>query len=115
MHDADTIGVKIRLTGELPKQGEVYHMFIVAMRECLTNGVRHADATELQIAIHQDDSDVSMRITNNGVTPKDEIVPKGGLLNLKDHIAALGGAMEVQSKPVFALIVTVPKMKEGVK
>lgn len=115
MHDADTIGVKIRLTGELPKQGEAYHIFVVAMRECLTNGVRHADATELQIAIRQEDSDLSMRITNNGVIPKGEIVPKGGLLNLESHIIALGGMMEVQSKPVFALTVTVPGMKEGVK
>lgn len=115
MHDADTIGVKIRLTGELPKQGDVYHIFVVAMRECLTNGVRHADATELQIAIHQDDSDLSMRITNNGEIPKGEIVPKGGLLNLEHHIIALGGTMEVESKPVFALTITVPSMKEGVK
>lgn len=115
LHDADTIGVKIRLTGELPKQGEVYHMFVVAMRECLTNGVRHAGATELQIAMHQDDSGLSMRITNNGVIPKGEIVPKGGLLNLEHHMIALGGTMEVQSNPVFALTVTVPGMKEEVK
>ena len=104
--------MKIRLTGELPKQGEVYHMFIVAMRECLTNGVRHANATELQIAIHQDDSSVSMQITNNGMIPKGNIVPKGGLLNLEHHIAALGGTVEVQSKPVFSLTVTLPGMQE---
>lgn len=117
VRDADTIGVKIRLTGELPKQGDVYHMFVVAMRECLTNGVRHADTTELQIAIHQDDSDLSMRITNNGVLPKGEIVPKGGLLNLEHHITALGGTMEVQSRPIYALTVTVPVpgRKEGVR
>jgi len=113
MHDADAIGVKIILTGEMPEQTEGYNAFIVVMRECLTNGVCHAGATELQIDIRQDDSSLSMRITNNGTVPKGEIVPKGGLKNMEHYIINLQGTVKIQSSPVFALTVTVPFAKEG--
>ncbi|MGN0459368.1 MAG: sensor histidine kinase [Ruminococcus sp.] len=113
MSDADTIGVKVELNGELPQQQEVYRVFLIAMRECLTNSVRHANATILAIDIHNDDCSNSIRITNNGKPPESKVTPKGGLLNLYNHITNLGGTMEIQSNPFFELIVTLPKIKEG--
>ena len=112
IRDADLIGVKVELNGEMPQQQEQYRVFVIAMRECLTNSVRHADATRLTIDIHNDDCSVSLRITNNGKPPERKVTPKGGLLNLYNHITNLGGTMEIQSNPVFALTVTVPKAKE---
>lgn len=113
LRDAETIGVKVELNGELPQQQELYRVFIIAMRECLTNSVRHADATMLTIDIQKDDSTISIRITNNGKPPEGNITPKGGLLNLYRHTANLGGTMEIQSNPTFELTVTVPVTKEG--
>ena len=113
MRDADTIGVKVELSGELPEQQELYSVFVIAMRECLTNSVRHADATMLKVDIQQNGNAVSMCITNNGKPPKSNVTPKGGLLNLYRNIINLGGTMEVRSSPIFALILTVPKPKEG--
>ena len=112
MRDADTIGVKAELNGEMPQQQELYRVFLLAMRECLTNSVRHADATSLTIDIQNDDCSASIRITNNGKPPESKVIPKGGLLNLYSHITNLGGSMEIQSNPVFVLTVTVPKAKE---
>ncbi len=113
MRDADTIGVKAELNGELPQQQEQHRVFLIAMRECLTNSVRHADATILKINIQEADNYFSIRITNNGKNPESKVIPKGGLLNLYNHITNLGGTMDIQSKPVFVLTVTVPKSKEG--
>lgn len=113
MRDADTIGVKVELNGELPEQQELCRVFLIAMRECLTNSVRHADATILKIDIQKDNNYFSIRITNNGKPPEGKVTPKGGLINLYSHITNLGGTMEIQSSPVFALIVTVPKILEG--
>lgn len=112
IRDADSIGVKVELNGEMPQQQEQYRIFVIAMRECLTNSVRHADATRLTIYIQNDDCSVSLHITNNGKPPERKVTPKGGLLNLYNHITNLGGTMEIQSEPVFALTVTVPKAKE---
>lgn len=113
MRDADVIGVKVELNGEMPQHPEQYRVFMIAVRECLTNSIRHADATVLTVDIKEDDSAFSIRITNNGKPPKSEVTPKGGLLNLYSHIANLGGTMKIQSNPVFALTVTVPKILEG--
>ena len=115
LQDAATIGVKVELTGELPKQEELYHIFVIAMRESLTNSVRHADATELSAVVTQNDGSVSLRVTNNGKPPKSPAQPKGGLLNVHRHIVNLGGSMEIQWSPIFALTITIPTEKEAIE
>lgn len=112
IQDAGTVGVKINLSGNLPEQEELSHVFLMAMRECLSNGVRHAGASELWIEINEDENSVSVNITNDGVPPEKEVVPKGGLHNLYRYAADWGGSMKIQSEPSFELTVTLPKDKE---
>lgn len=109
IQDANTVGVKINLSGNLPESEDFSFVFMIAMRECLSNGVRHAGATGLWIDIQEDDRQVSIKITNDGTPPESEIVPKGGLHNLYRYVLDCGGRMEIQSKPEFALTVILPK------
>ena len=113
LQDAGAIGITVNLSGELPEQEELRRVMILAMRECLTNSVRHAGATTIQITVEQKGDSVSMQITNDGKPPETEVVPKGGLLNLYRHIMGCGGTMEIQSKPGFALTVVLPAIQEG--
>ena len=113
LQDAEAIGIKVNLSGELPRQEELRRVMILATRECLTNSVRHAGATTLHIAVEKTGDSISVKITNDGRPPETEVVPKGGLLNLYRHIMDCGGTMEIQSKPVFALTVVLPAIKEG--
>ena len=108
LHDAEAIGIKVNLSGELPEQEELRRVIILAMRECLTNSVRHAGATTIHITAEKKGDSVSVKITNDGRSPETEVVPKGGLHNLYRHIIDLGGTMEIQSKPSFALTVVLP-------
>ena len=108
LHDAEAIGIKVNLSGDLPEQEELRHVMILAMRECLTNSVRHAGATTKHITAEKKGDSVSVKITNDGRSPETEVVPKGGLHNLYRHIIDLGGTMEIQSKPSFALTVVLP-------
>ncbi|MGM9681704.1 MAG: hypothetical protein ACI3XR_09390 [Eubacteriales bacterium] len=112
IQDAETAGVKIRLSGKLPDYEDYSFVFMIAMRECLSNGVRHAGATELRIDLQEEDNCLSVRITNNGTPPENEVVPKGGLHNLQHYVLYYGGKMEIRSKPCFVLTVTLPKAKE---
>ena len=112
LQDAEAVGIKVDLSGELPRQEELRRVMILAMRECLTNSVRHAGATTLHIAVEKTGDSISMKITNDGRPPETEVVPKGGLHNLYRHIMDCGGRMEIQSKPVFALTVVLPVTKE---
>ena len=113
LHDAGAIGVNVNLFGEFPGQEELRRVLILAMRECLTNSVRHAGATAIDIAMEKKGGSISVRITNNGRPPENEVVPKGGLRNLYYHILDCGGTMEIQSKPRFMLTVVLPVIKEG--
>lgn len=113
LQDAGTVGVRIALTGTMPESGELSFVCLLAMRECLSNGVRHAGATELRIDLKEDDSSVSLHITNDGVPPEGEIVPKGGLHNLYRYVLDCGGRLKIQSTPSFAMTITLPKAREG--
>ena len=108
LHDAEAIGIKVNLSGDLPEQEELRRVMILAMRECLTNSVRHAGATTIHITAEKKGDSVSVKITNDGRSPETEVVPKGGLHNLYRHIIDFGGTMEIQSKPSFALTVVLP-------
>ena len=90
-------------------------MMILAMRECLTNSVRHAGATTIHITAENKGDSASVKITNDGRAPETEVVPKGGLHNLYRHVMTCGGTMEIQSKPGFALTVVLPATEEGTK
>lgn len=69
--------MKIECLGSLPKNEDYANIYILAMRECLTNGVCHAGATELFIMMRENNDFYRIRITNNGAAPEKEVVPKG--------------------------------------
>lgn len=106
--------IAFRQTGALPKQEHVAYLLTCAVRECVTNAVRYAEATELFVVFEEHDTGASVSVTNNGRAPEGEIVEGGGLSTLRRRIERSGGTMTVQSLPHFRLTVTVPKGKEGV-
>ncbi len=101
-------------TGELPKQESVAYLLTCAVRECVTNAVRYAEATELYVVFSETEVEASVTISNNGKIPEGEIVEGGGLSTLRRRIERTGGTMTVQSQPNFKLTVVVTKGKEGV-
>ncbi|MDD6879880.1 MAG: ATP-binding protein, partial [bacterium] len=115
LQDAEAIGIKVNMSGELPGQEELRRVMILAMRECQTNCVPHDKATTIHIKVEEKGDGISMQITNDGRVPETEVVPKGGLFNLQRHILDYGGTMEIQSKPCFALSVVLPVIKEGME
>ncbi|MCI6997997.1 MAG: hypothetical protein MR936_14715 [Eubacterium sp.] len=87
LHDAEAIGIKVNLSGDLPEQEELRHVMILAMRECLTNSVRHAGATTIHITAEKKGDSVSVKITNDGrlsfrTSQKNRSFPKPNNRNL---------------------------------
>ena len=111
MSAAYSIGIKIILDGSLPKNaaGEI---LISAIRECMTNAVRHAGAKELYVHITGDENTAVAVITNNGAVPNGEITLGGGLTSLKLRIEKCGGTMRVKHSPQFELTVSIPLTSE---
>ena len=64
------------------------------MREACVNAARHANATMLYVAVVQSPDFVTLRMTNDGKQPQEEITPRGGLVDLGKVIAEAGGRLE---------------------
>ena len=109
IEDAATLGVTVELTGQLPQDAQALDVFLVAMRECLTNCVRHAEGTKLFISAGAEENGCTLCISNNGKPPEEEIVPKGGLKNLSHHVENAGGTMEIGWEQAFELRIYIPK------
>lgn len=99
-------------SGSLPAEEETAYLLTCAVRECVTNAVRYAKATELRAAFSETEREASVSVTNNGLPPEDEIREGGGLSTLRRRVELAGGTMAVQSRPEFMLTVTLPKGKE---
>ena len=106
---AADIGVRMTVCGELPAFAEHAYLFIAAMRECVTNTVRHAQGDEMLVRLLQTPKQNSVVITNNGKPPQGEIAEGGGLSGLRRSVESGGGRMTVDSRPEFRLTVVLPR------
>lgn len=109
-----SVGLDFLQTGILTNEEAVAYILTCAVRECVTNAVRYAEASELYAAFSEDEASAGVSVTNNGKSPEHEIVEGGGLSTLRRRVERAGGTMTVQSLPTFKLTVTVPKGKERV-
>lgn len=100
------------LAGQPPP--EVEAVLAWAVREGVTNAVRHSRAQRLTIRIVQDGETVSAEIADDGIgaAPADALSANGGsgLEGLAERAAAIGGRMETESCPGggFRLRVVLP-------
>ena len=99
---AKTVGVEIRIHGELPPQWK--DVIEVAIHECLTNTVKHAGGRLLEVTVRQAKNAVTVELTNDGNPPKGPVIETGGLKNLRALVENRGGRMTVESKPAFRLV-----------
>lgn len=109
---AGALGVEVRLCGVLPESEFVRHLLILAVRECVTNCVRHAGGSEVFVTLTPGEEETTCVITNNGKAPEQEIVEGGGLSSLRRRIEREGGVMKLQSRPLFSLTLRLPMKEE---
>lgn len=100
--------------GTLPKDENVAYILTCAVRECVTNAVYYAGASELYADFIENEDAVMVVVTNNGKQPECEIVEGGGLSTLRCRVERAGGDMEICSIPNFKLMVSIPKIKENI-
>ncbi len=109
---ARELGVEIEADGELPENKLWQHLMIMAVRECVTNCVRHAGGSKVFASFSSDGEKAVCVITNDGRAPEREIIEGGGLSSLRRRIERKGGQMKLQSSPCFALTVILPLREE---
>lgn len=109
IRNAAVSGIRVEITGELPKEKDTLRLLLPILREACVNAARHADAMELYVTAEQTAETYILRIGNDGRQPEHEVIPRGGLADLGKRMAESGGSMDIQSQPDFVLTVTLPK------
>lgn len=117
IRDAEVSGIRVEITGDFPEEKEVLHLLLPVLREACVNAARHADASVLYITAERNSNAVRLLLANDGRQPQQEVIPRGGLVDLGRMLAEAGGKIEIQSQPQFLLTVTLPigTEKEGVR
>lgn len=108
------VNLELICRGALPGQENAAYLLTCALRECVTNAVRYAYATELYADFSESEEEATVVVTNNGKIPEGDIVEGGGLSTLRRRVERAGGTMRVDARPSFRLTVTVPKEREGI-
>jgi signal transduction histidine kinase len=110
---AKSIGVQTEILGSLPENPAYRALLAQAVQECAANAVKHAEGDRLVLRPEENEKEWSIRITNNGRPPRGPVTESGGLLSLRRHTEAAGGAMTVESSPAFALVLRLPAITGG--
>ena len=110
---AQAIGVTIARSGAFPQEGtENAQLVEAAAHECLTNLVRHAGGTRLEIIGEKTIEGWSIRYRNDGTAPSGPIIEGSGLAALRARTEAAGGAMTIAHAPRFELTLTLPQERQ---
>ena len=114
-HAACAIGVTIARRGAFPAENtESAQLVETAAHECLTNLVRHAGGTRLEIIGEKAASGWRICYLNDGSAPSGPIVEGSGLTALRARVEAAGGVMEIVHAPRFELTLTLPEERQEI-
>lgn len=102
------LGVRVLMSGYLPSRTRVEALTVQAVRECVTNCIRHAKGNEVRVDIKNYAQIYTVTISNNGEKPRSAVTEGSGLTGLRRSVEAAGGEMRISHSPAFALILNLP-------
>ena len=105
---ADMIGCHIIFHGNRPTERTTILLFYTAVREALTNAVRHANADQLNVTIRPTDRGYHLEISDNGNIPVPYVAEGNGLSNLRQRLEQEGATLQVKCENGVALIMELP-------
>lgn len=105
---ARDLGVELIVDKALPEEEHALHLIFLAIRECVTNCVRHAGGDRVFVAVEDNGKQITCAIANNGRAPQQAVVEGSGLSGLRRRIEREGGIMEINDSPRFVLTVILP-------
>ena len=94
-----SLGVKLSLSGSLPRNMRRAQAFAAIIREALSNAVCHGRANEILIEI----SERRLRVRDNGLGCPHGLSPGGGLKGMMQRLDEIGGQLAVTTEPYFEI------------
>ena len=105
---AEKLGVSVEIEGELCDEYQVALITDKAIRECVTNCIRHAHGRSVYVQSHKTREGWKVCITNDGERPKEGCREGGGLSALREAVERDGGEMTTKFEPEFLLALKLP-------
>lgn len=105
---AEKLGVSVEIEGELCDEHQVALITDKAIRECVTNCIRHAHGRRVYVQSHKTREGWKVCITNDGERPKEGSREGGGLSALREVVERDGGEMTTKFEPEFLLVLKLP-------
>ena len=110
---AREIGVTIQRKALFPRRAQKTPIWwSAAAHECLTNLVRHANGSRLEISGETTACEWRVCYRNDGDAPAGPIVEGSGLTALRAQTEAAGGAMTIEHAPRFQLTLILPQERQ---
>jgi PAS domain S-box-containing protein len=118
------ISYELKLTRDLGNLGEAVNITVYRLiQECLTNVIRHAEATHANIEVSRDAGGVRVSVSDNGKGLGERGEGESarfGLMGMRERVQALNGEFHLESKPgaglqVTALIPVPAQIPDGVE
>jgi signal transduction histidine kinase len=93
----------LNLTGDLADLGEAINITAYRLvQECLTNVLRHADATRAEIEIRRDGGVLYLSVADDGKglgEGNESETARFGLMGIRERVQALHGEFRLESRP----------------
>ena len=103
----ESVGVRFEAEGPnatiSPRQEGV---MALALREAVTNVVRHARATSCRVALREDDGRLVLKVQDDGIGG--DVTEGHGITGMRERAAALGGSVDVDGMNGTRLTVILP-------
>lgn len=115
---------KLDFSGRLDDLGETINITVYRIvQECLTNVIRHAQATNVEIAVKRQPAAAGacemlrLAVCDDGKGTPEEAVQDGhfGLLGMRERVQALNGSFSIDSAPNRGFCINVTLPLEGKK
>jgi len=91
---------------ELPLTAAQETVLALALREAVTNVVRHAQARQCSVRLQRENDLCTLEIADNG---RGADAPEGnGLRGMRERLEAIGGSLQHQSQPGTRLVIHLP-------
>jgi two-component system sensor histidine kinase UhpB len=68
-------------------------------QEALTNAIRHAEATEIDLSLVRENGDLVLSIKDNGRGLPEHVLEGGGLVGMRERAMLIGGQLTLDSQP----------------
>ena len=106
---AETIGVDVLLSGEIPKTDPARRILAAAITECASNAMKHANGDKLTVDIMKTDKVYRFGLISNGDVPEQPIRETGGLRSLRMLVESENGSMVTHVSTAFELSIELPE------